>query len=523
MISLLLAASLLSMPASAWVIDLATDGEPIQPIDGRTAVQVQLPSSVLARQDTLRFLGGRGTSIRSLGLQCTVRLPDGKGSLTPAYDRCASVYEIAPGGTVDLLVQPPPPAPATVLRLVVPPALDRGAVSVEADGRLTLPQAPDEAELASFFLEGRWWPAAVEVDSERLVVDGAAQAALDRWLDSRTELLLVRAEQRDGTELEWRLDPASLPSELPRAEAVALPQAPATAAALDVGWCQPEAAPGQAGPVFLYCLDAASGAVQTRRFLSSGVQVEEDSRTLPTGSFIEVAVRHTAGVPVSIELSDGAVLSRGEEILGLLPTPDGAARQTTRRRFAPRDPGPLTLSASGPAGVLDREELLVVTRYAGALRLGLGLALPATGVYELGSVGEELETAPVEGGVEPVEGELVVGFSPFLDVGGRDYLDSAPYRVAPYLGLGLLASSGANLRVSLLQSLYAGMDLELTPAFAVDFAFTLRRLERLESGWEVGDYIDKDEDVPTRQVFRPGVALVFSVTPDALRFQARAR
>ena len=116
-----------------------------------------------------------------------------------------------------------------------------------------------------------------------------------------------------------------------------------------------------------------------------------------------------------------------------------------------------------------------------------------------------------------------MGVAPFLEAGGRDRMAPVPFRLAPYVGLGVLAASGAELRFSRLQSFWAGMDMEITPGVSVVGAFTLRRVQRLVAGASVGDALGEDQEIPTGRVFRPGLGVAMTFTPEGLRLPARGR
>ncbi len=519
--TLFLAASLASPAAHALVLDLEQVGTPIATVDGYAAVAVELPSRVLADQEALRLVGLRGTSVRARdGIECTVALTDGSATLSPAYDRCAELYGLSPAAHRDLLVQPPAPQPARIIRLVLAPSIDSGPAVVETDGRVLLPGAPADANSAWFFVGGRWWPAALRDETWALQAEGEAADALQQWLHAPDGTAWLRAGYGDGTEVQWILDPAQLPL-LSTADGGALP-APSDAATTSeplTSWCRTGNSGGDLAPTYLFCLDADSGQTETRRFLRSGTLVQTGHRTLPTGSFIEVVVRHAPGHAPTIELAGGDVLSRGEELLGTAPASQGE-RVSTRRRFAPRAAGPVSLRVTDGDDALLTEELSVVERYQGAIRVGVGVTTPATHTFASSTDGSTAGPI-VRTSDDLVEGELVVGFSPFIDVGGRDYIEPAPYRLAPYVGLGLLSASGAELRATALQSWYGGLDVEFTPGFTVDAALTLRRVQRLVDGQEVGMYLADGDSVQTRMVFRPGLAVVISATPAQLRIRSR--
>ncbi len=537
MLAFFLAAALSAAPAHAWLVDLTSDGAPAGQDDrGRQVIELYVPARVLAAREDIRLLGARGTALRGDdGLQCSAYLSDGSGTITWGYDGCGDIYSLTPDRHRALAVQPPAPQPAHVLRLSLAPSVDSGPVVVEPSGALLLPGAPHGASSASMYLDGRWWPVRLDPRTWQMLPEAEAADALGAWLAEPGQPMLVRTEYVDGTEVQWRLDPLAVPAELPLPAAWEPPEdprippppaapAPGVPALVERwnAWCGPESPPGRAGRVFLVCIDGDTGEVDTRRYQSTGIIVQTGSRTLPTDHFIEVVVRHATGRDLKIELGDGSVLSRGEELVEPLLAPVGATRVNTRRRFAPRAAGPLTLEVTSDRGLLAHEDLQVVERYGGAVRLGLGVTAPASRKYGTGTAQDGV--APITRVSDDLlEGELVVSYAHFIERGGRDYLSDRQLRLAPMLGLGVLAVSGTDLRVTAFTSYYAGVDVELTPGFAVDFAFTLRRVQRLDARYEVGDLIPSDAEVETAHVFRPGLGVVLSLTPQLFRLPATQR
>ncbi|MCB9779366.1 MAG: hypothetical protein H6742_12440 [Alphaproteobacteria bacterium] len=513
-------------PAHAWVLDLEHEGASA----GRTAEGLEIrahpvPTRVLADRESLRLLGPRGGVVRAQGIACQVSLGTGSGVLSSSYDACEDLYDIAPqslGGTghADLQLQAPPGRPVAI-RLQLTDAPAGGQVLVADDGAVFLDGQDDLFPQASFWTDGRWWPATVDPRSRQLTAEtDAGRAALRAWLESPAGALIIRTEET-GTRLEseWRLTVDAVPAL--QSSHVLVPES------ID-SWCQPDAGEHVARTL-LVCLDTESAELKTRRYDRDGRVAEVGERHLPSDHALELVVRHPAWVSVATRLE--TLSSRqGSPPWAMAETsaPTGeealvaATRRITRRRYAPRPHGLLRLEVTADGAVVADEELTVLPRYVGALRLGLGAATPADGRYELGPA-DANGFAEITRASGLVEGEVVVGWATFLDPGGRDYLEPEPVRWAPYVGLGVIGADASNLRLTVLRSMYLGMEIELAPMVSIAGALTLRRVDRLAGGWEVGDLAAEGATLPTSSAYRPGLGLVVGLSPELLRFKARSR
>jgi hypothetical protein len=199
----------------------------------------------------------------------------------------------------------------------------------------------------------------------------------------------------------------------------------------------------------------------------------------------------------------------------------------TARNFAPRKPGfaPLEVRLLDAQNQLVADplkiEFWIEATYSGAFRVGVAGIL-------MGSLDEHYraETRPgsqqreiVQQGSSVMDLDVVIGYSPYLDAGGRSAsgCESAPFCFNPYFGLGLLsASSGGDLQW--LKSVHLGVEWELTEAFAVGLTANLRRVERLARGFSPGYPIDGE--VPTDDKFVFGVGLVINLSPEFLKVGA---
>jgi hypothetical protein len=164
-------------------------------------------------------------------------------------------------------------------------------------------------------------------------------------------------------------------------------------------------------------------------------------------------------------------------------------------------------------------EFVVPQPVGGAVRIGVAVGTVADtafqGVLAPGSSTYEV-TATTEGRFSP---ELVVGFAPFLEPQGRIYVDSKRQRLAPYLGLGLVAadSAGDETTLSLLRSVYLGGEFEFMHSSSLALTAQLRRVHRLAEAYDVGGPVDSPA-VPTVSGYELGGALVFNVSPEFLEF-----
>ena len=195
--------------------------------------------------------------------------------------------------------------------------------------------------------------------------------------------------------------------------------------------------------------------------------------------------------------------------------------------LAPRQPGyaPLTVKLSDLAGEQVGSPLLVEfwidETYSGAFRMGVA------GVF-LGGVDQTYSkvTAPNSSQAEiaassknPVDVDLVVGYAPYLDAGGRSAAgcESAPFCFSPYFGLGLVSASSDGT-AQFFKSVHLGVEWELTPSFSIAVTGNLRRVERLASGYHVGQPIDGDVPTENRYVF--GLGVVINLSPTFLKIGA---
>ena len=199
----------------------------------------------------------------------------------------------------------------------------------------------------------------------------------------------------------------------------------------------------------------------------------------------------------------------------------------TARTFAPRRPGfsPMEVRLTDATGALVADpfklEFWVEETYSGAFRVGVaGILLGALDQnYRAETQPGSLQREIVATGDSVMDLDVVLGYSPYLDEGGRPAAgcENAPFCFNPYFGLGLLSAS-SNGDLQWLKSVHLGVEWELTEAFAIGVTANLRRVERLADGLRPGYPIEGN--VPTDDVFVFGMGIVINLSPEFLKIGA---
>jgi hypothetical protein len=199
----------------------------------------------------------------------------------------------------------------------------------------------------------------------------------------------------------------------------------------------------------------------------------------------------------------------------------------TARTFAPRRPGftPLEVRIHDANAQLVNDpfklEFWVEGTYSGAFRVGVaGILLGSLDQrYRAETRPDSLQKEIVATERSAMDLDLVIGYSPYLDSGGRaaSGCESAPFCFNPYFGLGLMSAS-SNGDLTWMKSVHLGVEWELTEAFAVALTANLRRVERLASGYRPGYPVDGQ--VPVDDVFVFGFGVVINLSPEFLRIGA---
>ncbi len=296
--------------------------------------------------------------------------------------------------------------------------------------------------------------------------------------------------------------------------------------------CPPPKLPHE--DMIVVCVDATSDTLRYR-MLPEGTRLTKPNRYfyIQVLHFVDRRVDVSLGGQIGTyvpgnrgELRVRSTGARGGGVGGAqgVTAPDLTLSTQT---LAPRQPGyaPLTVKLSNLAGEEVGSPLLVEfwidETYSGAFRMGVA------GVF-LGGVDQTYSkvTAPNSSQAEiaassknPVDVDLVVGYAPYLDAGGRSAAgcDSAPFCFSPYFGLGLVSASSDGT-AQFFKSVHLGVEWELTPSFSIAVTGNLRRVERLAAGYHVGQPIDGAVPTEDRYVF--GLGVVINLSPSFLKIGA---
>jgi hypothetical protein len=417
-----------------------------------------------------------------------------------------------------------------------------------AKGVIALPPnlPPDVNDIAVLAFEGSpprpigWVNVTAEAQKITLDADTAAAAALlgDRFR--------VYALGPDNKVVEWRLGAAAggnpgppNPGQPPGGDP-ANPGGPATSLqVLPPGTlvpaelaCPPKNLPNP--DMIIVCVDA-SGPQMTYRLLPEGTRNVKPNRYF----YVHIVhqTTHHPSVVLGGQIGSWVPGARGHidvQTGGGLGA-DGSQGPTitltsSSRTFAPRRPGfaPLAITLFDNQRAQVNEPLAIEfwidETYSGAFRVGIG------GIF-LGGVerrhhavtrGNSLQSEIEVSGRNVMDVDLMLGYSPYLDSGGRAATgcDNAPFCFNPYFGLGVVSvdSGSGGGGVDWLKSVHLGVEWEVSPAFAVAVTANLRRVQRLAGGLHPGDPIEGDIPTENRYVF--GVGLVVNLSPTFFKIGA---
>ena len=270
--------------------------------------------------------------------------------------------------------------------------------------------------------------------------------------------------------------------------------------------------------------------VDGERFVSHRIVPNTGGVVRPNKPLV-VWVKHPADLRVNIETEGemGVYYAQIRQPPGMVPHARGGGgpgevapppRVVTRRTLPPPAPPRFTLTLGlhrpGEEAVLDqlRIELFVERTFSGAIRMGLaGVGLGAVNAnYSVGTPQGGKQGQVIANELDPFEYELVVGYAPFFDTGGRPRSGCTykPWCFAPYLGLGLL--SPGDVGPQFLTSLHLGIEWEPVDAFSIAFTAVGRRVRRLAANRRVGGPADLGDDLTTSSLAL-GAGIVFNVSP----------
>jgi hypothetical protein len=268
-------------------------------------------------------------------------------------------------------------------------------------------------------------------------------------------------------------------------------------------------------------------------------------RILPPNTSLDVLVVHAPPVKIEASLSGEQALSSpallnsefANEAKGVAGVAPGAAEPAvamTSAFFGPRRPdsaADLTITAvNGTTKVPWKLEMFVEKTYSGALRIGIGVLFGRAVDHDYSAVkvdnSSQHELVARTGG--RAEFELVVGYAPYVfDMiagrKGRAYqsttLAQRAAGFAPYIGLGTL-SVGQGTGIEFFRTIHLGLEWEPLRNFSIAATFVMRRVTRLQHGYEVGSPVNSG-DPPTREQLALGFGLVLNLTPEFFRFATR--
>lgn len=438
----------------------------------------------------------------------------------------------------------------TVELILVPRTTSAPARLALAQGVIALPAtvSPDISEFSVLLYEGTTsrrpvgW-ANLPVEAQKITLDpdtaAAAMALGDRFR--------VYAMGPDQKVLEWPIGAAAgnppgpgTPTPNPGGDPVN-PTGPATALqVLPPGTpipaelaCPPKNLPQD--DMIVVCVDA-TGPQMTYRLLPAGTRNVKPNRYF----YVHIVHRttHHPSVVLGGQIGSWVPGARGHidvQADGGGLGADGSQEPTitltsSSRTFAPRRPGfaplAITLLDDQRAQVGDplAIEFWIDETYSGAFRVGIG------GIF-LGGVerrhhavthGNSLQPEIEVSGRNVMDVDLMLGYSPYLDSGGRAATgcDNAPFCFNPYFGLGVVSvdSGSGGGGIDWLKSVHLGVEWEVSPAFAVAVTANLRRVQRLAGGLHPGDPIEGDIPTENRYVF--GVGLVINLSPTFFKIGA---
>jgi hypothetical protein len=232
--------------------------------------------------------------------------------------------------------------------------------------------------------------------------------------------------------------------------------------------------------------------------------------------------------------------------------------------FAPRTPGPMTLSiavskdttlpancaktkvvekADGQGSLTSTEttsdcaqaktatqatnydvELFVPKIYSGALRVGIGGVFGATNHgYAVKKRSGSAVSEIVDLGAATVDPEVIVGYALFPRAltrsQGRDYVhlytpSAFCERVGIYVGIGIVGAAGVgtNYKAEFFRSLHFGFEYEAAENLSIAFTGVYRRRDDLADGYHVGDPVDDGTNIlTTKTKFGFGIIANFSI------------
>lgn len=360
------------------------------------------------------------------------------------------------------------------------------------------------------FAGGLWFPGTLDSQG-KLLLSAEHLAPVEAALSKAGARVLVRARSdHPSREWQWEVETGQLSGTDSSSRANGIPQCPAP---------DPE--------TYVLCFDTTGSTGSGFRFADG-----RESAILRPNRPVKVWVLHERGDRVQVN----ATGTRGVWEPGTAPRATTQSAETskpekqyeaTETLLAPRRPGDMAVTVAilrAEQRVWERSvELLIESTWSGAVRSGVGfLWCPYERDYEVltvpGSAQPEVVNAVGELAGPGVE--VVIGYAPFLDRGGRGYQSPEdrsflPGRFAPYLGLGLLSASTTQ-SLGLLKTAYVGAEWEFNASSSISLALALHQVEGLREGFRLGGPARTD-DIVSFSTYRPGLALVLNASPDFMK------
>ena len=284
----------------------------------------------------------------------------------------------------------------------------------------------------------------------------------------------------------------------------------------------------QVGPV-LTIHNTTSNVIKPNRSILVMVRTLKGMAQQVTVSLREEANTAKGTSAPLVQAHDAGHMQAARNVAGVTSRGGGAAggvmnfaTRVDRREFVPRTGGhsvtvSVSVNSGQGGGMAGQTELFVEETYVGAFRVGLaGVFLGGQDAqYGVGLVGNSMQQEVVAQPGDPLNVDIVIGYSAFFDANGRSArgCETAPFCFAPFVGLGLLSPTADG--VTWLKSIHLGIEWELVPNFAIAVTGAVRRVDRLQEGYVVGGPVPNGLDgVPTREAWNVGLGVVLNLSPD---------
>lgn len=250
---------------------------------------------------------------------------------------------------------------------------------------------------------------------------------------------------------------------------------------------------------------------------------DANERILRPNTPVRVCVQHPSNVAVDITLTGSRGLSiptvsKQTGNFGSQSSAGTPAMITTTEIFSPRKPGSVDVQLKeGEKEARVVAEFEVAEAIAGVVRMGVAVGSVVDANYKVMTAPGSDQSEIVDTLYGSIAPELVLGFAPFFERGGRVYEVGKLNHVAPYIALGLVeADPSGGSTLSILKSVYLGAEFEIMRSSSVAATLVAKRVTRLTDPFQVGGPAASDADLVTRSGYQVGIALVFNLSPEFL-------